>query len=214
MTARDLLAEVHRCGAVAYRIGDRLRIRPADAVTPELVDRLRQHKAELLPLVPERPPAPSVKTLGPVGAGLTATADTDLAAIETAVAYNGQWVADEIVALERRCVGLARADADETVFRAAVVLLVARLAELRCRHGGTPAPRSTARHLVMTRNHPAPGPVTLDDGTTIEDVPRFIGRVLVAVDYVLAHDGRNDVLPVYLEQLETLGVSAAVEWVQ
>lgn len=75
MTAHDLLAELHRRGAVAYRVGDRLRVRPADAVPPELLDRLRQYKAALLPLVPERPPDAFLVSSRVLGESVWLTAD-------------------------------------------------------------------------------------------------------------------------------------------
>ena len=52
MSATALLAELHRLGAVAYRAGDGIRVRPASAIPPELFERLRQHKSELLRVVP------------------------------------------------------------------------------------------------------------------------------------------------------------------
>lgn len=220
MTPEAVLAEVHRRGAIAYRTGDTIRLRPASVLPAELIEAVRQHKAELLPLVadrpPERPPAPSVPPLAPVAyyetinAALTAAGH---AAIEAHVRRNGRWVANEIVWLDRRCEELARAEADETVFRAAVVLLIARVAELRRRHEGTPSV-AAPRRLVMERNAPVAGPVRLDDGTTIEDVRRFIGRLLTGIDHVLAREGLNQVLPVYLKQLATLGVVARIEVMQ
>lgn len=44
----ELLAELSRRGVELVVHGDRLRYRPADAATPELAERLRIHKAELL----------------------------------------------------------------------------------------------------------------------------------------------------------------------
>lgn len=55
MTTQDLLLELHRRGAVAYRVGDKVRVRPATAVPPDLARRLREHKAELLLALPDAP---------------------------------------------------------------------------------------------------------------------------------------------------------------
>lgn len=58
MTAAAILSELTRRGARVERHGDRLRIVPASAVTPELLAAVRDHKQELLPLVPEHEPSP------------------------------------------------------------------------------------------------------------------------------------------------------------
>jgi hypothetical protein len=52
MTPTAVLAEIRRRGAVAYRVGDMIRLRPASVLPAELVDAVRQHKAALMPLVP------------------------------------------------------------------------------------------------------------------------------------------------------------------
>ncbi len=52
--AAELLVEVKRCGAVAYRVGDRIRVRPAAQIPPRLLEELRQHREALLSLVPEQ----------------------------------------------------------------------------------------------------------------------------------------------------------------
>ena len=46
--AGDLLAELWRRGIQVEAHGDRLRYRPRSAVTPELAQRLKSRKAELL----------------------------------------------------------------------------------------------------------------------------------------------------------------------
>lgn len=53
MTAVSILAELKQRGARVERHGNRLRISPARVVTPELLNAVRRHKPELLPLVPE-----------------------------------------------------------------------------------------------------------------------------------------------------------------
>src|SRR5437899_935691 len=124
-TAHELLDELRRRGAVAFRVGDRLRVRPADVVPPELVDRLRAHKAELLGLVAEHPPAAPAVDYEAIYAALTAAARTadDLAAIDRHADLNGFWVSEEIVWLDRRCDALAQAGGDEASYRAAIALL-------------------------------------------------------------------------------------------
>lgn len=52
MTPAGVLEEIRRRGAIAYRAGDTIRLRPASVLPPELIDAVRQHKTELLPLVP------------------------------------------------------------------------------------------------------------------------------------------------------------------
>lgn len=47
-TAADLLADLSRLGIEVVAHGDRLRYRPQSALTPDLVERLRIHKTELL----------------------------------------------------------------------------------------------------------------------------------------------------------------------
>jgi DNA polymerase-1 len=49
--AELLLAELARCGIELQVHGDRLRFRPQAAVTPDLLERLKRHKAELLALM-------------------------------------------------------------------------------------------------------------------------------------------------------------------
>lgn len=49
--AADLLAELTGLGIELVAHADRLRYRPRSAVTPELVERLRSHKAELLAIL-------------------------------------------------------------------------------------------------------------------------------------------------------------------
>lgn len=139
----------------------------------------------------------------------------DLAALARHVGLNGFWVAEELKWMDQRCDRLARDGADEATYRAAVLLLVARVDELRRWAEGT-APASPRRRLNVMINAPVAGPVTLPDGTLIEDVGRFIGRLLTAVDYVLGRSiaGTVAVLSIYLEQLAELGITAHVEAAQ
>ena len=63
---QELLAELHRRGVELVAQGSRLRFRPVDAVSPELLARIRAHKVEILAELrrpdvpaPPRPPEPS-----------------------------------------------------------------------------------------------------------------------------------------------------------
>jgi hypothetical protein len=61
MTATAILAELHARGARAIPEGSVLHLEPADRLTPDLIERARRHKAEILRLLdaglPIRPPA-------------------------------------------------------------------------------------------------------------------------------------------------------------
>ena len=48
MTATAILGELQRLGVSLEVVGDRLRYRPREAVTPDLVEALRKQKGELL----------------------------------------------------------------------------------------------------------------------------------------------------------------------
>lgn len=56
MTALAVLDELRARGGVAYRHGARVRIVPPSAVSPELLRRVREHRHELLEVLPEAPP--------------------------------------------------------------------------------------------------------------------------------------------------------------
>src|SRR6266545_4974089 len=60
MTAAALIAELRARGVELIPTGDRIRFRPASAVPPDLVERLRHHKAEVLRLL-----TPATITLDP-----------------------------------------------------------------------------------------------------------------------------------------------------
>lgn len=51
MTAPELVQALHSRGVQLSRLGDRLRFRPVQAVSPELVEEMRRHKTELLSLL-------------------------------------------------------------------------------------------------------------------------------------------------------------------
>jgi len=65
--ATDLLTDLGRLGVELVADGDRLRYRPQSALTPDLADRLRSHKAELLAILGStvRPEAANL----PIGPG-------------------------------------------------------------------------------------------------------------------------------------------------
>lgn len=218
MTTSALLEEVRRCGAIVYRTGDCLRVRPASAIPPDLVARLCTHKAELLQLLPDYDAIPEEITAD------ICTAE-GAAAIEWYVSLNGDAIVGEVTALERRCERLACVGNDETAYRAAVTVLVARMQQIRTWYRAASsnerapdAPRPRWR-LTVGVNHPVPGPIRLDDGTEITEVPRFVAQTCTAIDYVLQQPPRSypdgaALIRVYIKQLELVGVVARVEAVQ
>ncbi len=48
MSGLELLEQVRSQGVEVYSLGDRFRLRPAYRLTPELIETLRAHKAEVL----------------------------------------------------------------------------------------------------------------------------------------------------------------------
>lgn len=58
MNAAELLLDLGRLGIRLEAHGDRLRYSPRSALTPDLLDRLKSHKAELLALLRPAPEAP------------------------------------------------------------------------------------------------------------------------------------------------------------
>ena len=61
MTASELLVELERRGIHTEVAGDKLRFRPKDAVTPELIEVLRQHKAKIIQVLQ---PAVAARIIG------------------------------------------------------------------------------------------------------------------------------------------------------
>lgn len=211
-----VLGALRRHGVAAYRLdAEHVRLIPRTAVTPELVALVRQAKPVLLPILPPLPtshPAVDYDAIYAVLASATAMAG-NWTAIRRHVELNGSWVVEELAWLDLRCDRLAHAKVDEQSYRAAVVMLVSRIDELHRWHVGTALP-STSRRLNVLVNQPLPGPVTLSDGTLIENVPRFLGRLLTAVDYALARPkvaAAGLVVGVYLAQLAALGIVGEVE---
>ena len=60
MSAMKLLADSARLGIRLEAHGDRLRYAPRSAVTPDLADRLKAHKGELLAILRQEAPVPDV----------------------------------------------------------------------------------------------------------------------------------------------------------
>jgi len=54
LTAAKVLSEVHAHGVTLIPDGDRLRFSPASALTPEMVEELRQHKEDILSILRHR----------------------------------------------------------------------------------------------------------------------------------------------------------------
>jgi hypothetical protein len=192
--------------------GGHLAITPRSVLDQRLRDAIRQQRSALVRLLSAAvADYDKIYTQEITRAG---TAD-DLVAIDPHAHLNGIWVAEEITELELRCNRLAEAGAQASRYRAAVLLFVARVDELRRWRDGTPAPLAS-RRLMLDRNCGVIDPVRLDDVTVVSDVSRFVGRLLSAIDYVLAHsnDSADEVLPVYIAQLAKLGVTAHVETIQ
>jgi 3-polyprenyl-4-hydroxybenzoate decarboxylase len=118
MTPSAIIEAVRRRGAVVYRTGDSLRVRPASAVPPDLIEALRVHKAALLREIPD---------YDDIYRTLTNTFGTaeDLAALVWFTSRNGETVVAEIFAAERCCEKLVSAGAPESEFRRAVEAFVA-----------------------------------------------------------------------------------------
>jgi hypothetical protein len=66
MTAAALIAEFRALGVELIPAGDRIRFRPASAVPPDLVERLRHHKAEVLRLLSSAAITLDLKTVAEV----------------------------------------------------------------------------------------------------------------------------------------------------
>ena len=66
MSAAELLLDLGRLGIRLEAHGERLRYCPRSALTPDLLDRLKAHKAELLALLR---PAPAETQSIPIGSG-------------------------------------------------------------------------------------------------------------------------------------------------
>ena len=55
MLVHEILEEVGRRGISLFPKGDRLRFYPKNALTPELLEELKEHKAEMLVVLGEEP---------------------------------------------------------------------------------------------------------------------------------------------------------------
>ena len=60
MTAAQLMIDLARLGIHIEAHGDRLRYSPRSAMTPDLADRVKAHKGELLAILRRDPEAPSI----------------------------------------------------------------------------------------------------------------------------------------------------------
>lgn len=60
MTATQLMTDLARLGIHIEAHGDRLRYSPRSAVTPDLADRMKAHKGELLAISRRDPDAPAI----------------------------------------------------------------------------------------------------------------------------------------------------------
>jgi len=216
VTPTALIAELRQRGVTIVVEGDGLRYHPRAAVPDDLVVELRRHKAALLRMLPDYQELYQRLTsaFGTV---------TDLAAIEWFAVMNGDRIIAEIRSLDRRCEDLARTGADDVTYRAAVTVLVARLQQLRDWYR---AETETGSHtpigpwqLRMERNEPVRGPIRLDTGVVIEDVPRCIGHLVTALEFVIAkknlgrEPGFADLVDLYVVQLARCGVTVRVETV-
>ncbi|MEW6269276.1 MAG: hypothetical protein AB1689_08280 [Thermodesulfobacteriota bacterium] len=63
MTASAVLAELRARGVRAYRRGDKVRLEPLEALTPELIERARAVRDELLAIVSDSLPEATVPTV-------------------------------------------------------------------------------------------------------------------------------------------------------
>lgn len=213
-----VLAALRTHGVAAYRLdAERVWLEPEAAVTPELVALVRAAKPALLPMLPPLPAPHRSVDYDAIYASVAADVGTadDLAAIRHHADLNGCGIVTELEWLDRRCDRLARTGADAATYRAAVLVLVARIDELRRWHLGTGLPPARQR-LALERNAPSGHPGILADGTRIDHVGRFVGRLLTAVDYALSHPevAGSDVVEVWLADLAALGIKARVEQAQ
>jgi hypothetical protein len=125
-----LLAELRAYGAAAYRVGDRVLVRRAKALPPELLARLRENKATLLTLVPDAPPPVDYEAIYATVTGTTGSiGDRDACVWWYELGHRD--LPGELCALEHRCEELAREGAPEAEYRAAVEQLIARIREIR-----------------------------------------------------------------------------------
>ena len=60
MSAAELMTDLARLGIRFEAHGDRLRYSPRSAVTPDLADRMKAHKGELLAILRRDPEAPAI----------------------------------------------------------------------------------------------------------------------------------------------------------
>jgi len=225
VTPSALLAEIHRHGAIAYRAGDTIRLRPASALNPKLIEQVRQHKADLLPFLPTAAPAaPYTDLTNGLSAG------EDLAACTWAERNGHPDVIATLAACEQRCEALAGDGTDPATYRAAVARLVGFLETLRAAYRAAyepdagPAdsvPACGTWRVVVEQSKPVAGPIRLPDGCTmITNVPLCIEKNMLDLELAIAHKnaGRTpaytELIDQYVARLTACGVAAHVEVVQ
>jgi hypothetical protein len=154
----------------------------------------------------------------------------DAAAIAWYAALNGNSIRDEITALECRAEQLARAGADEAVYRQAITALAVRVRQIRQWHRDAqheaevdPPPQTpdaaTGKpwRVVIEENRPLPGPIQLNCCTTITNPLLSIERTLVDLELAIAHKnaGRDTaftrLVDEYVERLAACGCCVRVE---
>ena len=128
VTALDVLREARRRGVELAVNGSRLHVdAPQGAMTPDLLDALRRHKADLLALVPERDPAPApAADYQRIYEALTATFGDaeDLRAFAAVCNAGARDLPERLTNLEADCTRLVETGAPEADYRAAVERLV------------------------------------------------------------------------------------------
>ena len=228
----QILADIRRRGVTIFRHGDRLHLRPASAVTPEIARQVTAMKARLLPLVTEQPTGAQPTELRDESA---AEADPycvlsdeiqidDLArAVRWHADFNGHRIAREIDALDRDCAGLRDTHGtDALAYRIAVSLLFGRLTQLldwyrESTEGLTPSVLGPWRFVVESMGTLPAGPVTFD-GCSITDPGRLIALTFAALEQTTTHRNASResiftedvVIETHRERLERLGIEAVV----
>ena len=232
MTPTALLAALHDLGAEAYRVGDKIRLRPAAVLNPEILAQVKAAKAELLPLLPDKPAEPPVGASGFANATIWTAPSTvigtptDAPAITWAETYLTPDVVATLGALGRRCESLA-AGTDEAAYHGAVEQLVGYLGTIREVYEATHRIEETAEHqapgpwrLVVGRMDLRPSPVVLDRARTVHNVPAFVESTLAELEraITLRNSGRStyltDVVDERVEHLRLCGVDVTAEVVQ
>jgi hypothetical protein len=182
MTAHDLLAEAAAHGIELYRVGVRVRWRAAAPPAADLLARLREHRDELRPLVPERDPAPApAADYQRIYDTLTATFGNaeDLRAFAAAYDAGARDLPERLAALEANCERLAHDQAPEADFRAAVEALVNFVRHIREAHQAAQQAEPVSNRPVLVG---IADPCLICGGTTYH-LPAVSGWVHCATCY-------------------------------